>query len=228
MRKYHELYDRFNLIISLVKGVNLRAIVRPNFLQNEVTVKFYNFHFCSIVAKFIPMNMHVCVSAHKGNIFICWRICAGEVLPAKFAAKFLSNYVVRVCGEVCGEELAKFYLLLFSSLKESTKISQQTSPCTKAPNPKESTRRQNFLHQIYSFKSLSRNLDYQFLWGQCFDAAHFRVAHVLDCRFRWLQQGSWFFFTRKKVCRHFRGTLGPTIAVQRYTVYPCIPFSKLT
>ena len=85
MRKYHELYDRFNLIISLVKGaINLRAIVRPNFLQNEVTVKFYNFHFCSIVAKFIPMNMHVCVSAHKGNISIllanlCWRSFAGEV-----------------------------------------------------------------------------------------------------------------------------------------------------
>ena len=85
---------RFNPIISLVKGVNLRAIVRPNFLQNEVTVNFYNFHLCSIVAKFIPMNMHVCVSAHQGNIFICWRICAGKILPAKFAAKFLSNYVV--------------------------------------------------------------------------------------------------------------------------------------
>jgi hypothetical protein len=57
---------------------------------------------------------------------------------------------------------------------------------------------------------LSRNLDYQFLWGQCFDAAHFRVAHVLDCRFRWLQQGSWFFFTRKKCA----GTSGEHLVQQ--------------
>ena len=74
MRKYHELYDRFNPIISLVKGaINLRAIVRPNFLQNEVTVKFYNFHFCSVVAKFIPMNMHVCAGGwFTVRAFLCF------------------------------------------------------------------------------------------------------------------------------------------------------------
>ena len=68
-----------------------------------------------------------------------------------------------VCGEVCGAESAKCYLLLFSFLNKSTEISQQTSPCTKAPNPKESTRWPKNLHQIYLFQPWSHSLDYQFV-----------------------------------------------------------------
>ena len=132
-------------------------------MQNEVRVTFSNFIFCSIVAKFILMNMHVCVSAHKGNIVIYQMQSTGRDFVGEFLlAKFLSKYVVWVCGEVCGEELAKC-LLLFSSLRKPAEISQQTSPRTKAPNPKESTRWQDFLHQIYSLKSFSHNLDYQFV-----------------------------------------------------------------
>ena len=64
---------------------------------------------------------------------------------------------------VCGEESAKCYLLLLSFLNKSTDISQQTSPCTKALNPKESTRWQQFLHQIYLSQPWSHSLDYQFV-----------------------------------------------------------------
>jgi hypothetical protein len=65
---------------------------------------------------------------------------------------------VKVCGEVCREELAQFIVFIFLFKKKLH--TQQTSP---SPNPKESTRRQNFLNQIYSFKSLWHNLDYQFV-----------------------------------------------------------------
>ena len=69
------------------------------------------------------MNMHVCVSAHKGNIVIYQMQSTGRDFVGEFLlAKFLSKYVVWVCGEVCGEELAKFYLLLFSSLKNPPKF----------------------------------------------------------------------------------------------------------
>ena len=66
----------------------------------KLGVKFYNFHVCSAVARFIPINIHVYVSAHKGNLFICQMQItdenllanfAGEVLPAKFVAKILSE-----------------------------------------------------------------------------------------------------------------------------------------
>ena len=67
---------------------------------------FLNVHFCSSVAKFIPMNMHVCVSAHKGNMFICQMQITGEIVLAIFCWRSFA-----------GEELAKFYVLFFSSLK---------------------------------------------------------------------------------------------------------------
>ena len=63
--------------------------VRPNFLQNEVRVKCSSFHVCSIVAKFIPMNMHVCVNARKGNLFFCQMQITGEILLAKFCRRSL-------------------------------------------------------------------------------------------------------------------------------------------
>ena len=73
----------------------------------------------------------------------------------------------------------------FSSLRKPAEISQQTSPRTKAPNPKESTRWKDFLHQIYSLKSLSHNIIWiTNLWGQSFDATRFRAAHVPECRFK--------------------------------------------
>jgi hypothetical protein len=55
------------------------------------------FKICSSVAKFIPMNMHVCVSAHKGNIFICQMQITGEILLAIF---FWPSFAGEVCGEV--------------------------------------------------------------------------------------------------------------------------------
>ena len=73
-------------------------LVRPDFLQNEVRVKkTYNFHFRLIAAKFIPMNMHVCVSAHKGIISICQMQITGEILLAIFCWR---SFACEVCGKI--------------------------------------------------------------------------------------------------------------------------------
>ena len=101
--------------------------LRPKFLKNEAGVRFYNFHFYSSVARFIPMKMHVSVSAHKGNIFICQIQITGEILWAKFCGRswrqnFWVKSVVWVCGKVCSEQSAKVYLLLCSSLNNPPKF----------------------------------------------------------------------------------------------------------
>ena len=133
------------------------SLFRPKFLQNEVRVKKCIFYFCSSVARFTPMNMHVRVRTHRYNMFCCQIQIAGEVLPVKCPAKFLSEE----CGEVCGERSAKC-LLLCSSLKIPPEISQQTSTCTTASDPNK-IRRRNFLHQIYSLRSSWHNLGSKFV-----------------------------------------------------------------
>ena len=102
-------------------------LLGQNFLQKKVRVMFYNFHFYSSVARFIPMKMHVSVSAHKGNIFICQIQITGEILWAKFCGRswrqnFWVKSVVWVCGKVCSEQSAKVYLLLCSSLNNPPKF----------------------------------------------------------------------------------------------------------
>jgi hypothetical protein len=77
------------------------------------------------------------------------------------------------------------------------------------PKPKRIHQTAIFFHQVYIHSNPSGTIWITNLWGQCFDATHFRAAHVPNCRFRWLQQGSLIFVYPKKMCRHFWGTLGP-------------------
>ena len=77
-------------------------------------------------------------------------------------------------------------------------IPQQTSPV--APRPKKTQNRQ--AAKFSSPNVFIKILVAQFglpVCGASFDAMHFRAAHVPDCRFRWLQQGSCLF--SKKMCR---------------------------
>ena len=145
------------------------GIFRPQFLQNEVRVKFSNFHFCSIVANFIPMNMHVCASAHKGNIFICQMQLAGEILLANFCWRSFAGEVSgEVSEQVCSlgmrrnlpRRIGKIHFCFFFKTihrKFTTNFTMH-----QGPKPKKSTSWQNILHQICSLKPLSHTLGYQF------------------------------------------------------------------
>ena len=145
---------------------------RPNFLQNEVRVKIYNFHFCSIVAKFIPMNMHVCLCKWPQGQLINlstannWRDFVGTFLLAKFCRRSLrrSFWVSTVCSVSMRRSLRRrtgeFWFVLIFLFKHIHRNLTTNFTMHQGTKPKKI---HQAAHQIYSFKSLSHNLDYQFV-----------------------------------------------------------------
>ena len=103
----------------------------------------------------------------------------------------LSNFCWQsFADEVCGEESAKVICLHCPLQTDSPKFHHKLHH---APRPQT-------LKKIRRAATFSRPNIFMKIFvarGQCFDAMHFRAAHVPNCRFRWLQQGSCFFPTRK-------------------------------